>query len=359
MSDISKLVYAILEFLDQQIQGGTLNEDATESVEVSMQCLESAYGVSTTDDAIRTQLSTGRSLLDIFNAASGISASAAGEATQPTDVPLVVSDEDKIKAEQLKSEGNEFMKKEQYEDAVTCYSKALDIDINNAVYYCNRAAAYHKLNKHQQAVDDGNKAITLDPTYSKAFGRLGLAYSCMNNHHKAKESFSKALELDPTNEGHRANLKIAEQKIQGSNMGGMQGGFGVQPSFGGMDIGSVLNNPMLMNMASQMMSNPQMQQMMHGILGQGMGGGSLGAEQVSESSTTQTSTDQTQPTEEGTNTNQQAAGISNLLRAGQQLAQQVQQQNPELVEQLKQQFQQMPGGNEEEPPNGGGGTGSV
>ncbi|XP_033117080.1 small glutamine-rich tetratricopeptide repeat-containing protein alpha-like [Anneissia japonica] len=365
MSDINRLVYAILEFLNQQVESGALNEDATESVEVSMQCLESAYGVSISDDVIQSQLSTGKSLLDIFTSATGLSAnsnSSADKASGGCSIAAaaglaVISEEDKAKAEQLKGEGNEFMKGEKYEDAVNCYSKAISIDNNNAVFYCNRAAAYHKLNKHQQAIDDGNRAITIDPKYSKAYGRLGLSYSCLNDHKNAKESFSKALELDPTNEGHRANLNIAEQKMQESSMGVPPTGFGGQPSFGGMDLGSVLNNPMLMNMASQMMANPQMQQMMQGLLGQGMAGGFGGP--GGAPATTQPTTEPTPPTNQAADSSPAAQpdGISNLLRAGQQLAQQVQQQNPELVEQLKQQFQQMPGGDDQQPPPEGGAGG--
>lgn len=34
--------------------------------------------------------------------------------------------------------GNNHMKEENYRCAVECYTKAIDLDLRNAVYYCNR-----------------------------------------------------------------------------------------------------------------------------------------------------------------------------------------------------------------------------
>ena len=65
------------------------------------------------------------------------------------------------------------MKNERYREAVECYTKAISIDCNNAVYYSNRAAAYSKLDDHTRAIQDCEKAVSIDPTYSKAYGRMG------------------------------------------------------------------------------------------------------------------------------------------------------------------------------------------
>ena len=34
--------------------------------------------------------------------------------------------------------GNNFMKEEKYSDAIDCYSRAIQMDGENAIYYCNR-----------------------------------------------------------------------------------------------------------------------------------------------------------------------------------------------------------------------------
>lgn len=59
-----------------------------------------------------------------------------------------VSDTDKKNAEALKNKGNECFKKEEYQEAIDYYTKAIVLNHNDASYYCNRAACYLKLKKY-------------------------------------------------------------------------------------------------------------------------------------------------------------------------------------------------------------------
>lgn len=79
----------------------------------------------------------------------------------------------KEKADKFKNEGNDLMKAEKFKEALECYNKAIDIDKNNSVYYCNRAAAHSKLNDFKSSIEDCKNALKIDPSYSKAWGRLG------------------------------------------------------------------------------------------------------------------------------------------------------------------------------------------
>ncbi|KHJ90771.1 tetratricopeptide repeat protein, partial [Oesophagostomum dentatum] len=177
------------------------------------------------------------------------------------------------------------------------------------------AAAYCRLEQYDLAIQDCRTALALDPKYSKAYGRMGLALSCQNRYEQAVEAYKKALELDPNQESFKNNLKIAEEKVkeleaaaQASGvppnpfaaMFGNHSGPGLPP---GMDFASLFNNPQMLNMAQTLMNDPNIQNMM----GQLMSGG---------------------------------AGFQNIFQAGQQLAQQMQQSNPEFVEQLRRQFEE-------------------
>ena len=129
--------------------------------------------------------------------------------------------------------------------------------------------------------------IDMDPNYGKAYGRMGLAYACVDKHKEAIECFKKAIDLEPENESYRSNLKLAEDKLSaaggvsaGPQPAGFPGGLG---NMGNMDLSSLLGNPALMNMATTMMSDPNMQAMMGQIMGGGgmpggMGGGGGGGE---------------------------------------------------------------------------------
>uniref|UniRef100_A0A023FVG0 Putative secreted protein n=1 Tax=Amblyomma parvum TaxID=251391 RepID=A0A023FVG0_AMBPA len=305
MSHVKRLVLSIVQFLRQQLQTADLSADAKESVEVAVQCLETAYGVSL-EDLSNESLVVSRPLLEIF----GDALPREHVQTSHENVPEP-TEAQKAEAEKFKQEGNNMMKLEMYTAALECYTKAISLDGRNAVYYCNRAAAHSKLDNHLDAIEDCKRALEIDPKYSKAYGRIGLAYASLNQHQKAKECYQKAVELDPENQSYVNNLRVAEEKLRdmaSSGNGDMRrpsgGGGG---GGGGLDFGSLLNNPTLMNMAATLMQDPSMQNIMSGLMSGGLSQNTGG-------------------------------GLDALLQAGQQLASQMQAANPELVEQLRRQM---------------------
>ena len=56
----------------------------------------------------------------------------------PTDARRDATDEERRMAEQLKTEGNQRMQEQKFDDAVQLYSRAIALVPDNAVYYCNR-----------------------------------------------------------------------------------------------------------------------------------------------------------------------------------------------------------------------------
>lgn len=309
MTDTKRLAFSIIQFLHDQLSSGGLTSDAQESLEVAVQCLETAFGISTDDQS----LAVNETLPELFARAT-LKAADTPQVTVTSDSSSLTEDQ-LTEAEQLKSDGNEQMRVENFGAAVEFYSKAIQINPQNAVYYCNRAAAYSKLGNYAGAVQDCERAIGIDPYYSKAYGRMGLALASLNKHAEAVSYYKKALELDPENETYKSNLKIAEQKLKEtpSPTGGM----------GGVDLAGLLSNPGFMSMASNLMNNPQVQQMVSGMMS-----GSYG------------------PTGGTSNpaapTGAAPSDLSGLIQAGQQFAQQMQQQNPELIEQLRSQIRSRP-----------------
>ncbi|KAM0864902.1 hypothetical protein ACQ4PT_043627 [Festuca glaucescens] len=117
-------------------------------------------------------------------------------------------------AEFFKSKGNDFMRSKQHLKAVELYTGAIALRKKNAIYYCNRAAAYTLLNMCNEAVKDCLKSIEIDPKYSKAYSRLGSAYFAMGNYHDALyKGYLKASELEPNNENVRQNIEATKKKL--------------------------------------------------------------------------------------------------------------------------------------------------
>lgn len=69
--------------------------------------------------------------------------------------------------------GNDRLANKKFQEAIVSYSKAIDLNKSNAIYYSNRAAAYSHIGQHHKAIEDCKQAITIDPLYVKAYSRLG------------------------------------------------------------------------------------------------------------------------------------------------------------------------------------------
>lgn len=59
-----------------------------------------------------------------------------------------ISDEDKKQADDVKNQGNDEFKKGNFTRAIELYGKAISLNPNEASYYSNRAACYHKMKKY-------------------------------------------------------------------------------------------------------------------------------------------------------------------------------------------------------------------
>eukprot|EP01027_Heterolobosea_sp_BB2_P027027 GEZU01042208.1.p1 GENE.GEZU01042208.1~~GEZU01042208.1.p1 ORF type:complete len:340 (-),score=156.89 GEZU01042208.1:98-985(-) len=172
----------------------------------------------------------------------------------------------------------------QFKEAIECYTKAIELNPDNSIYYNNRAAAYTHTGEYQKAVKDCEKAVALNPKYSKAFSRMGTAYFYMGKYKEAIErGYKKALELEPNNEHFKKDLQAAEEKLAAASQtpnlfGGMPGmpDFsalanmpGMPPMPPGMDMNamaSLMNNPAIIEMAGKMMSQPGFQNILQSMM---------------------------------------------------------------------------------------------
>lgn len=281
------VILSIIKHLREECDNSDLDPEQQESVDVARQCLETTYEV---DENAVVQA---KDLKEIFLGLSHVA-----------DEVVATADAHKVK-------GNEFMKNDQQREAVLEYTKAIKLNPTNSVYYCNRAAAYSRLEKNREAILDCKEAIKLNPTYGKAYGRLGIAYSKLNLYHDARVAYARALELDPNNESYETNLRLADEQLQQQRSAGMDvegHGGPAGPAGSGIaatpfDLSAFVNNPALLNMASQMLNEPSFRTMVSDIIN------------------TQT--------RDGPE-----AGGMDLFQVGEQLAQQLHNANPDIVDAL-------------------------
>ncbi len=94
-----------------------------------------------------------------------------------------------------------------YDSAVKDYSKAIELNSNDAPTYLNRGRAYLNKTNYDLAIADFTKAIEINPKSLAAYLSRGDAFEKKDDLPKALGDYQKAVELDATNESAKNNLK--------------------------------------------------------------------------------------------------------------------------------------------------------
>lgn len=101
-----------------------------------------------------------------------------------------------------------------YIAAIDGYSKAIEHDSANPVYWSNRAFAHIRLDEFGAAVADATRAIELDPQYAKAYYRRGDAAFALSHFRDAVQNFRAAARLAPRDPDLRRKLAEAEREYK-------------------------------------------------------------------------------------------------------------------------------------------------
>ncbi len=71
-------------------------------------------------------------------------------------------------------------------------------ELRNHKFYNNRGIAYGEKGQYDQAISDFNKAIEINPRYEKAYSNRGIVYRLKGQYDQAISDFNKAIEISPT-----------------------------------------------------------------------------------------------------------------------------------------------------------------
>ncbi len=124
-----------------------------------------------------------------------------------------VIEKDPNLAEIYKSQAGLYYSRGRYDQAISGYTKALEINSRDAFTYYKRGNAYKAKCKYDQAISDYNKALEIRPQYAEAYYYRAIAYNAKNQHDEALSDFTKALEISPRlveAYHNRGNLYVAK-----------------------------------------------------------------------------------------------------------------------------------------------------
>ncbi|KAL7129112.1 hypothetical protein ABFS83_13G041700 [Erythranthe nasuta] len=117
------------------------------------------------------------------------------------------------RAEEFKLLANEAFKAHKYSQSIDLYTKAIEVNEGNAVYWANRAFAHTKLEEYGSAIQDATRAIEIDPKYSKGYYRRGAAHLAMGKFKDALKDFQQVKRLSPNDPDATKKLKECEKAV--------------------------------------------------------------------------------------------------------------------------------------------------
>ena len=93
--------------------------------------------------------------------------------------------------------GNDFKRAGDYDKAIWCYSKAIELDSSDVLPYTGRAGAYSDIGQFGNALSDLVIALEIEPQYSTALHNRGLVYLHQREPNLAIADLTQAIEVRP------------------------------------------------------------------------------------------------------------------------------------------------------------------
>jgi tetratricopeptide (TPR) repeat protein len=93
--------------------------------------------------------------------------------------------------------GNRYYHRGTFEQAISAYSRAINLDPNYVLAYINRGSAYTARGHYDRALADYTRAIELDPNDAVVYFNRGNAYRKRREYEKALSDYTQAIKLDP------------------------------------------------------------------------------------------------------------------------------------------------------------------
>ena len=92
-----------------------------------------------------------------------------------------------------------YSENKEYNKAIDCKSKAIEIKPDYAYAYYSRGYTKDDLSDYHGAIEDYTKAIKFKPNYVEAYYNRGIAKCELSDNHGAIEDYTKAIEIKPDN----------------------------------------------------------------------------------------------------------------------------------------------------------------
>lgn len=145
--------------------------------------LEKAIRLDSSNALFRARLAICYSALD----QKDLSQKTANEALQLLTTPKTAID--------YYARGVSYSLLEKTDNAISDYTKVIELNPQFVLAYYNRGATYHNKKDYSEAIADYTKVIELNPQYANPYKYRGDIYLSMQNYNEAIRNYTKAIEL--------------------------------------------------------------------------------------------------------------------------------------------------------------------
>ncbi|CAL1573823.1 unnamed protein product [Knipowitschia caucasica] len=122
------------------------------------------------------------------------------------------------KASALKDQGNKALSAGKVDEAIRCYTEAIELDPANHVLFSNRSAAYAKKGNYEPALQDACQTIKIKPDWGKGYSRKAAALEFLGRLEEAKTTYQEGIRHEPNNQQLKEGLQNIEARLAEKNM---------------------------------------------------------------------------------------------------------------------------------------------
>ncbi|CAM9370835.1 unnamed protein product [Chrysoparadoxa australica] len=165
-----------------------------------------------------------------------------------------------MSAAEFKAKGNAALQAKDYDEAIAHYTKAIELEPSNHVFYSNRSAAYLSKGDAQAALSDADLCIKANSTWAKGFSRKGAALHSLKKYDDAVQAYKDGLLVAPEDDGLKRGLDEVTKAQAPPPMGGLGQLFGpdmITKLAGHPKFGKYLGDSDFLLKLQMLQSNPQ------------------------------------------------------------------------------------------------------
>jgi len=115
---------------------------------------------------------------------------------------------------EAKELGNKHFAAGEFKEANAYFSRGLEIEPSNHVFFSNRSASHLSLGNYAAAIADAKDCIRVKSDWAKGYTRLGTALFKNNEYDAAIQAYKQGLKIEPSNAQMKQSLAATEEAIK-------------------------------------------------------------------------------------------------------------------------------------------------